>query len=403
MELTFWTALAVTGYWRALAEENRRRRGAWVWTMWLAAACGVLTKGPITPLVLGSTAVIVAAICPEGRRIGRLAPVAGPLVAAVVVAAWAIPAYLSYPNFFEVWRQQTFGRMGGDVGNSQPFWYYAWTPKCLIFCLPWALPLVIGIFRAIKHRQLNRLEWTLLAAWGTAGIVLLSFSSAKMSYYVLPMMVPWLIFAGLGLSYLIFDLPQKMSVGAKAILVMHWLLVPAAIGAGFWGGHLVPEWRWPVTGLGLAAGALLAAVLILYGRGRRVAALVTLAGGLLVLWTAVWGVMVAPLAWTVSDEAAIGLYIKEQGIQRECCVYQRGPWDYATPFYAGGNLMQLETAAEVRQWRGEHPGGYVMVRVKAERELADVGAWETVAVEAGERPKRLPAKMVLLKATTESR
>jgi 4-amino-4-deoxy-L-arabinose transferase-like glycosyltransferase len=399
MELTFWTALAVTGYWRALAEEDRRRRLTWAWTMWLAVACGVLTKGPITPLVLLSTAAVVAALYPEGRRIGRLAPVAGPLAAAAVVAAWVVPAYLSYPHFFEVWRQQTLGRMGGEVGNAQPFWYYAWPPACLIFCLPWVLPLVIGVYRALRHRQLSRLELALLAAWGIVGIVLLSLSSAKMRYYVLPMMPPWLIFAGLGLSYLVYDLPQKMSRVAKAILAAHWLLVPAAVGAGFWGAHQVPEWRWQTMSLGLAAGAVVAVVLALYGRGRRAAALVTLAVGLLVLWTAVWGGILAPLAWTMSEEAAIGRYIREQGIRQESCVYQRGPWDYAAPYYAGRELTNLETPAEVRQWRAAHPSGYVMVRVKAEGELAAAGAWETVSVQAGQRPKRFPAKMVLLKAT----
>ena len=52
----------------------------------------------------------------------------------------------------------------------------------------------------------------------------------------------------------------------------------------------------------------------------------------------------------------------------------------------------------MRQWREKHPGGYVMVRVKAERELAEAGAWEPVPVQTGQRPKRLSPKMVLLKA-----
>jgi 4-amino-4-deoxy-L-arabinose transferase-like glycosyltransferase len=129
----------------------------------------------------------------------------GWLVFVVTGSAWAVAAYLRYPDVVDLWKSDYMGRLNeGFMGEG--IWYYAVQLPWVLF--PWSVAAFVGLWltrgRVFGHgRTPERFLW----CWALAPIIVLSIPQGKHHHYLLHAMVPWAILAGLGTVRLLEVLP----------------------------------------------------------------------------------------------------------------------------------------------------------------------------------------------------
>lgn len=146
---------------------DRRGRGRASWrtalALWAMVGLGVMTKGPITPMVCGLTALTLSVWGREWRWWWRLKPVVGLVVVAAMVVPWVV-GVASVVGFGEYWSivvDETVGRAGAaKESHWGPPGYHVVLLAVLLF--PGSL-MVAGGFVGVWRRVLMG------PAWGAAG------------------------------------------------------------------------------------------------------------------------------------------------------------------------------------------------------------------------------------------
>ncbi len=196
MPLAFAVAGTLLYGYVLLSAEDERGVDARTWPLYVLPAFGVLVKGPVAIvlplLVLGA----YAALSGRYRRLRRLRPGAGALVALVIAGSWYAVAAVRARDYLWtfLWQQNVdrFLRGARGAGHSEPFWFYFWVLP-LTF-LPWTLFLPGALTRAYRRaRQGHDLDLFLLT-WSGVIFVFFTLSRAKLATYLLP------IFPALALS-----------------------------------------------------------------------------------------------------------------------------------------------------------------------------------------------------------
>ncbi len=259
--LLIWVALTAFTAWRA-GEADGRRAGL---LFWLAAALAVLAKGPVGFLLPLGIALCTLAVDRRLRDWRRFAPWSGPLLFALIVAAWMAAATLGSGGAYSVWGalQEHFINRGlHGMHHRQPPWYFL--EVLPVQLLPWS-GLVPGALLLAWRRRGPGDRFLLVAALFV--VVFFSISTEKRELYALP------------------------AVPAFALLVA--ALVDAVAAPRRAAGALVDR-RWLLGGQAVVGGslALAGAALPFVARGREEApwwmaaalAAVLLAAGLATLW-----------------------------------------------------------------------------------------------------------------------
>jgi 4-amino-4-deoxy-L-arabinose transferase-like glycosyltransferase len=179
----------------------------------------------------------------------------GWLAFVVASSAWATAAWLRYPDVVDLWKADYLGRLNeGYMG--EPVWYYPLQLPWVLF--PWSLPAFLGLWLT-RDRLMGggRTPEQFLWCWALAPILVLSIPEGKHHHYLLHVLVPWAILAGLGTMRLLDYLPTVawLRTPWPALLV---LAVPGEIALGL----LVP--RYPVPA-GLLPAMLVACPLAILG------------------------------------------------------------------------------------------------------------------------------------------
>lgn len=383
MQLCFWTTAAVVGYWFGIHALSRRLQVAWMAAVWLSLALGVLTKGPLPLAILGIVAAAVAVVSRDGRRIGRMLPVAGPLIFLGVLVPWGVWVETHLPGAFSRWYAESLGRFAGEMGHEKPAAFYLTHAPLLV--LPWILPAGVGMVLALRRRGVSRTVAVYLLAWAVGGLVFLTLGIGKRIHYALCTVPPLMAFAGLGMDYLL-SLPRPLPRAWRWVLGSHVVLVPAALAAGMVTSVWFPDFRWPLRALGIAAAAGLTAAFVWYARGRRLAALGALAATVLVTFTAANGLIITPLLRSSVTEARIGRFVRDEAGGPQAVAFYRQV-DPQILFYAGHGGVLLESKDDVAAWLAAHPGGYLIVRNDADRdEITPLGPWQEVLLGLAARP-----------------
>jgi len=103
-----------------------------------------------------------------------------------VILLWLIPAFIfgGREYIYELLVLQTFGRAVDSFAHSEPFYYYFMTLPLTI--LPWTLLLFSSFFYVIKYHKNISKELKFILSWFLLPLILFSFFSGKLIFYLLP-------------------------------------------------------------------------------------------------------------------------------------------------------------------------------------------------------------------------
>lgn len=267
-------------------------RPGWLWPLafWTALGTGVLVKGPIAPMVVGLTGVLMFVRDPNPAWIRALRPLTGLAVLVLMIAPWAVAINNATDGRF--FAEAIGADMAAKLGEAQeshsgpPGYYLA-----LVWVLLWPAAglLIPGLTRAFALRTLWP-SWFLIS-WIVPSWAIFELTATKLPHYTLPLYPALailaaraaasgaarrqrfgrrfaaLIYAGVGVSIaaLVAALPHIFGAGALTLLCY----TAAAL---------------------IATGSLLIATLLMRGEAY-VAALAAAGMGALVAWTVFAGVL----------------------------------------------------------------------------------------------------------------
>ncbi|MBM3389704.1 MAG: glycosyltransferase family 39 protein [Betaproteobacteria bacterium] len=145
--LVLGTTVATTGAWFALSSEDPVQRQRQAWWAFIGAALGILAKGPLALVLVGTPLLLWAAWCGRWRALWQALPwVRGLLLMLAVSGPWYLAAEMKTPGFFEYFfvgehfhRFATPGWAGDLYGKAhhEPLgmiWVFAAGA-----CMPWTL------------------------------------------------------------------------------------------------------------------------------------------------------------------------------------------------------------------------------------------------------------------------
>ena len=113
-----------------------------------------------------------------------------------VGSAWAVSAYVRYPDIVELWRSDYAGRVHEHY-MTEPFWYYL--PHLLWNLFPWTIAALIGLAVTwSKVRGAGRTPERFLWCWALVPVAFFSLLNGKHHHYLLHGMTPWAILAAVG-------------------------------------------------------------------------------------------------------------------------------------------------------------------------------------------------------------
>jgi 4-amino-4-deoxy-L-arabinose transferase-like glycosyltransferase len=172
--LTFFVVIALVTFHRAIEERNAR----WSIGAWAAMGAAMITKGPVT-FVLVLFVVLPFAWRRKALRV--LFPVLGIVLFAAVIAPWVWGVTQVVPEFVRyVAVTETVERMATKaLQRTGPPWYFL--PYLLAGALPWSLVALFS-WRKFKRDDLFLLLWIFVP------LVFFSLSQSKRPQYILPLM-----------------------------------------------------------------------------------------------------------------------------------------------------------------------------------------------------------------------
>jgi 4-amino-4-deoxy-L-arabinose transferase-like glycosyltransferase len=214
---------------------------------WIALGVGILIKGPITPMVVGLTAIAASLALRRDphawRWLGRLRPAWGVPLALLVVAPWFIAIGIAtHGAFFADAVGNDLGRKlaGGEESHGGFFGYHLLFLPLLTF--PATVPVLCGVAAAWRRRHdratIFLLAW-LLPAW-----LVFEAVPTKLPHYTLPLYpalmllgAAWLTEAGRpALRPAWHRIAAALAVLAAAVIGIGAAILPILLHAPIWRG-----------------------------------------------------------------------------------------------------------------------------------------------------------------------
>lgn len=229
--LAGFTTLAMAALAQLYRGTSRPRVAALVF--WLALGCGVLLKGPVTPMVAVLTLATLAFWERRGNWMKPLAWWPGPLLAASIVAPWMIAIGLATEGRFfseAVGGDLAPKLIGGQEGHfAWPGYHLLLLPFLIFpatFALPAALRLVLAALRAPKH-DAEQAPLRFLIAWAAPAFLVFELLPTKLPHYTLPAYPAIALMCGAAL----FALKGRVSRMAQPAGLVLFLVAGAALVA----------------------------------------------------------------------------------------------------------------------------------------------------------------------------
>jgi 4-amino-4-deoxy-L-arabinose transferase-like glycosyltransferase len=200
--MTGFTTLALAALAQLRVGSKRPRVVALAF--WAALACGVLIKGPVTPLVVALT---LGTLALWERRTAWMRPLtfwAGPALAALIVLPWmmAIGAATEGRFFVGLFGDIAPKIVGGDRAHGGMPGYHLLLLPVLIFPATYALPAAMRIsWGAIRTAPSHEAQapYRFLIAWAAPAFAFFELMPAKLLHYTLPTYPAIALLCGAGL------------------------------------------------------------------------------------------------------------------------------------------------------------------------------------------------------------
>ena len=319
----------------SLAEAYPHRRKLFLVLMYLAAAFGVLTKGPVAVALPGSVFLLYLLMERRLSELRRMLIPVGIVIGVMVVSPWYVLVYQQhgweYIRSFIV--DENLLRYAQTVGGGGrgPFFYLS---VMLDFLFPWSLFVPFALWFGARRSHLwgnsdtapqrsveHRLS-LLLVLWVGVFVLFFSLSSTKMDLYILPVVPALAALIGRLLATGLDDASAGARPVAPRLLLATGAVLPL-VGAGLFALVVAPG-KYSLAGVGtvigcLTVGGLLAVAFAM--RRRSLAATASIAASfVLVSWCFVLVALpdferykpVRALAGTISahasEVAVIGTY-----------------------------------------------------------------------------------------------
>ena len=173
--LTFFCVAALIGFYLAIEEGALR----WAVVAWVAMGLGMITKGPVTLLLVLFVALPYAFY---RKRVRALFPLLGILAFAAIIAPWVWGVTRVVPEFLRyVLVTETVERMATKaLKRTGPPWYFI--PYLIGGAVPWSL---IALF---NWKRVKRRELLYLGLWILIPFVFFSLNQSKRPQYILPLL-----------------------------------------------------------------------------------------------------------------------------------------------------------------------------------------------------------------------
>jgi len=145
-------------------------------------ALAVLVKGPSALVLLGVPGL--ATLVMSDRRLVEAEPVRGAILCAVIVGAWALPAWMVAPEYVtEFLVVHNFQRFlgGSSVFHPEPLLFFV--PVLAAGLLPWTFHVPSSVAAALRAPDEGSRFLAMYCVWVVA---FFSLSSGKLATYVLP-------------------------------------------------------------------------------------------------------------------------------------------------------------------------------------------------------------------------
>lgn len=285
--LTTFLSLALAAF--LLAERLPERRRRYLLLMYVALGLGMLTKGPVAVAIPGLVCLVWLGVERRLADFRRLMLPAGAAIVLAIVAPWYIAVYAQHgwgyiTTFFFEENLQRYATIAMTPGDRNVLFYL---PVLLGELLPWA-PLVVAPIATIAlgwrapRREgdtgLERLLWL----WVVIFVAVFSVSRTKEDLYIFPVVPAVAVLVASALTE-VFQGARSRLISSLFVIVallccgvapaLYWLFGPSA------GYYALPEIREYAIVLAVTGGA----ALVLWMRARPRAAVLTLAGGFVLL------------------------------------------------------------------------------------------------------------------------
>lgn len=356
---------------------------------WAALACGVMIKGPITPLVVALTLITLAI---WERRVTWLKPLLfwpGPLLALLIVLPWSIAISIETDGRF-------FSQMIGDDVIPKLFrndgghfalpGFHTFLLPFLIFPATYALPaagrFALDTLRAprsdVEHASIR-----FLIAWAAPTLLFLELAATKLPHYALPVYPAIMLLCGAGLVAMRGHRWRSAHPAGVVLFAVSGVVLVTLMGfsATLMPGDFAADMRRAISTALIGVGVVAAGftILMMLPRpGGRVLALVLCALALSFSWRE----RLLPEARTlfVSNEAVAAL-TRARLTPRDTRPLWVVGYDEPSLIFLTRTSINLATPAEAAA--NANPGDAVVVEVRmldalhaalAERDLAFVAA-----------------------------
>jgi 4-amino-4-deoxy-L-arabinose transferase-like glycosyltransferase len=311
MPLTGLMTVALGAFW--FAYSNRRRRRPLVWLLYVAAALGVLTKGPVAPLLIGATIFVFLLL---DRNVRALRWVLSPLgigLFLIIALPWFVLVSHRNPEFVDFFViKQHVGRFLTPDEHREPLWFFV--PIVLGGMLPWTAFVLLtprllpGFLKRLATWQVSPAT-LYCVSWAGVVFIFFSLSGSKLATYILPMFCPLAILTARFFETVVMS--GRRDFWRRGTFAMLVFGVVTLVGAAIT-GIVVDDWRaqelLPTISVGglLLAGVAVVALGALRRRGPQACFATLLLGMLGVQVVAISGREVA------ADYRPLGLAIRTQ-------------------------------------------------------------------------------------------
>ena len=293
MALTFFMSASVLAFAVAQREPGEAERRRWMLLAWAGAALAVLTKGLVGVVLPAGAVAAYVLLHRDWRLLSRLELLRGGLLFLAIAAPWFVMVSIANPEFarFFFIREHFERFLTKEHGRYQPVWYFL--PILLVGILPWILSLFPALRSAwARAAPAGFQTQRFLLLWCAVVFVFFSASDSKLVAYILPLFPALSLLIGEHLRTAGRGVLLAQSITAALLGIA---LAAAAPQAPDYASEAVPPSLleayvpWLIaSGLALAAGGIVSAVLL--ARGKRAAAVLSLAcGGLVLAQTALSG------------------------------------------------------------------------------------------------------------------